>query len=103
MKTLAIRLDDELHSQLQVLAQLAGTTITDEIRQAIDAHVTARRGSEELTQAAQGLLEEIERDAQSRRAALATLFGSDLANAAGSRPTSRKSVRAVPSDEKTSD
>ena len=32
MKTLAIRLDDELHAQLSVLAQLSGTSLTDEIR-----------------------------------------------------------------------
>ena len=47
MKTLAIRLDDELHAQLSVLAQLSGTSLTDEI----------------------------EHEAQARQAAIATLFG----------------------------
>lgn len=92
MKTLAIRLDDKLHAQLQVLAQLAGTTITDEIRQAIDTHVAARRGDPKLTAAAQGLLDEIEREAESRKAALATLFSSDQNQAA---PGSRKGLKGV--------
>jgi predicted transcriptional regulator len=55
MKTLAIRLDDDLHAQLSVIAQLGGTSITDEIRQAIEAHVTAKRTDPELTDRAEAV------------------------------------------------
>ena len=75
MKTLAIRLDDELHAQLSVLAQLCGTTLTDEIRQALEAHLKAKRANPELTERAKAVSEEIEHEAQARQAAITTLFG----------------------------
>ena len=75
MKTLAIRLDDELHAQLSVLAQLSGTSLTDEIRQALEAHLKAMRSSPELSQRAKAVSEEIEHEAQARQAAITTLFG----------------------------
>lgn len=80
MKTLAIRLDDELHAQLSVLAQLQGSTITDEIRQAIEARLESLRTNPMLEQRAQAVLDDIERDAQGRKAAIATLFGSSKAS-----------------------
>ena len=75
MKTLAIRLDDELHAQLSVLAQLAGTSLTDEIRQALEAHLKAMRLNPEMSQRAKAVSEEIEHQAQVRQAAITTLFG----------------------------
>jgi plasmid stability protein len=75
MKTLAIRLDDELHAQLSVVAQLSGTSLTDEIRQALEVHLEAKRSNPELTQRAKAVSEEIEHEAQARQAALTTLFG----------------------------
>ena len=59
MKTLAIRLDDELHAQLSVLAQLSGTSLTDEIRQALEAHLKAKRDNPELTERAKAVSDEI--------------------------------------------
>src|SRR5664280_965033 len=76
MKTLAIRLDDDLHAQLSVLAQLCGSTLTDEIRQALEAHLKAKRANPELTERAKAVSEEIEHEAQVRQAAITTLFGS---------------------------
>lgn len=75
MKTIAIRLEDELHAQLSVLAQLQDTSLTDEIRQAIEAHLERTRNNPELANRAQAVLDDIERDAQARQAAIATLFG----------------------------
>lgn len=75
MKTLAIRLDDELHAQLSVLAQLSETSLTDEIRQAVEKHLEAKRANPELSKRAQQVAEEIEAEAQSRQAAITTLFG----------------------------
>jgi predicted DNA-binding protein len=78
MKTMAIRLDDELHAQLSVLAQLKESTITDEIRSAIEAHLHSCKASPELGGRAKAVLEEIERDSQARQAAIATLFGGNV-------------------------
>lgn len=75
MKTLAIRLEDDLHAELQAIAQLMGSTITDEIRTAIVSHIEASKGNPKLTEAAQALLDEIERDALERRTAVNRLLG----------------------------
>src|SRR5436309_2742813 len=77
MKTLAIRLEDELHTQLSVLAQLDGTTVTEAIRQAIEAHVSRLRTSPELSAKAQALLDDIEQQATSKKNAIAALFTAD--------------------------
>lgn len=79
MKTLAIRLDEDQHAQLSVIAQLEGLTVTDAIRQAIDGWVGARRDSPGLKQRAQAVLDEIEQEAASRRSALAGLLGESAA------------------------
>ena len=81
MKTLAIRLDDELHAQLSVLAQLRESTITDEIRMALESHLESMKASPELSGRAKAVLDEIERDSQARQAAIATLFGTNEASA----------------------
>jgi predicted transcriptional regulator len=45
MKTLAIRLDDDLHAQLHSVAMLEGVTVTDAIRTAIRSYIENRRPS----------------------------------------------------------
>ena len=76
MKTLAIRLEDEQHAQLSVLAQLEGTTVTDFIRSAIDAHLLTKRSQPEIAAKAEQVLAEIDAEAANRRTAIATLFAS---------------------------
>ncbi|MBV9919567.1 MAG: hypothetical protein JOY78_01760 [Pseudonocardia sp.] len=75
VKTLAIRLEPDLHAQLSLIAQLRGSTITDEIREAIDRHIAAIKDSPEIAGKAEGVLEDIERDAAAKKDAIATLFG----------------------------
>lgn len=88
VKTLAIRLDPDLHAQLSVIAQLRGSTITDEIREALGAHVESLSASEDLAGSAASMLDEIEREADARREALSTLFGSAEAKPKAARRTS---------------
>ena len=85
VKTLAIRLDPELHAQLQVIAQLNGGTITDEIRKAIEAHVETMRSAPELAAQASAVLDDIDREAETRRGAIAALFGDNPAPPTRSR------------------
>lgn len=75
VKTLAIRLEPDLHAQLSLIAQLRGSTITDEIKAALEAHIVAAKSLPELAGRADAVLEDIERDATTRRNAIATLFG----------------------------
>ena len=95
MKTLAIRLEEDLHAQLSVLAQLRDSTITDEIRLSIESHLEASKHDPALNSRAQAVLDDIEREAEGRRAAIATLFGthadqtSDAGKPAGKRNPGR--------------
>jgi predicted transcriptional regulator len=55
VKTLAIRLSDELHAQLALVASLEGQSLTDTIRQAIYELIERKRADGELAaQAAKG-------------------------------------------------
>jgi predicted DNA-binding protein len=75
MKTLAIRLDEQMHTQLTVVAQLSGTTVTDAIRQAIQDYIDGRAHDPDLAGQAQTVLRQMEDDIAARRTAIATLFG----------------------------
>lgn len=76
MKTLAIKLEDGTHAQLTAIAQLEDRPVTLLIKQAVEAYIESKRNQPELSGKAEAMLEEIEREAAARRAALATLFGS---------------------------
>lgn len=73
MKTMAIRLEDDLHAQLNVIATLEGQTVTDIIRASILAYIETRKDA--LASRAEAALEEIEREAETRRQAIAAMFG----------------------------
>ena len=91
VKTLAIRLDPELHAQLSVIAQLSGSTITDEIREALHVHVANKAFNGDLAGAATEMLEEIEREAAVRRDALSGLLSqSDTTTNKPARTRGRK-------------
>ena len=92
VKTLAIRLEPELHAQLSLIAQLRASTITDEIRQAIEAHIVSVKANPDLASKADSVLDDIEREAVARREAIATLFGTDqpAAGTGSSRSRGRK-------------
>ena len=74
MKTLAIRLDEELHAQLTVLASLDGVPLVEEIRQAIEGHVAAKRSHPDFAAKAEEVLADIDREASARRNAIQALF-----------------------------
>lgn len=73
-KTLAIRLDDDVHAQLQVIARLRESSIAAEIAEAIDAHLQTKRSDPELSSRAAGVLESIEAESRQRQDAIASLF-----------------------------
>ena len=74
-KTLAIRLPDELHSQLVLIASLEGKSLVDTIRQAISELIERKRGDGDLAAQAAKALEEMEQESQARRHALQALLG----------------------------
>lgn len=85
MKTLAIRLEDDQHARLTILAKLSGISVTDAIRAAIEAHVAKLAADTDISARAETVLAEIEREASEQRAAIASLFG-DGSKAAAAKP-----------------
>jgi predicted transcriptional regulator len=77
VKTLAVKLEDSTHAQLTAIAQLEQLPVTGLIKTAIEEFIETKRNQPELTGRAEAMLEEIEQEAAARRAALATLFGSN--------------------------
>lgn len=70
-RNVAVKVDEGVHMQLSVLAQLEGCQIPDVIRQAVTEHLDRKRA--ELAERSADVLAEIERDAEARRAAVAAL------------------------------
>jgi hypothetical protein len=77
VKTLGIRLPDELHMQFVLAAGLDGLSLTDAIRRAVEVYVETKRSETGFSERASAALAEIEREANSRRAAIQALLGSD--------------------------
>jgi hypothetical protein len=94
LKTLAIRVEESLHAQLRFIAQLSGTTITEEIRRAIENRITTAQDDPELIKRAQQAREEIEREAAARSAAIAGFIGTTAAAATtDSTPKPRRGAK----------
>lgn len=91
VKTLAIRLENDIHLQLTLIAQLKGSTITEEIRQALAAHVAQAKANTELIGQADAAMAEIEREANERRNALSQLFATD--DGASAKPRNLRAAR----------
>ncbi len=87
MKTLAIRMEDEQHARLTILSKLAGETVTDTIRTAIEKHLATLATDPELSAKAEGLTAVIDREAAEQREAIAALFGTP------DKPTSPRAGR----------
>jgi predicted transcriptional regulator len=86
MKTMAIRLEDELHAQLSILAKLEELSIADAIRQAVEGWVKERRSRPELVERAQQILGDIDREATARRGAIEALLASKEPAADNAKP-----------------
>ncbi|CAG4927234.1 unnamed protein product, partial [Acidithrix sp. C25] len=99
VKSLAIRLEEDLHAQLTMIAQLEELTISDAIRQAIESFIETKRGNPQLAGRAEAVLAEIESDAAKRREAIVTLFGGESAAPESGSPTGAKSQRSNRSKE----
>jgi predicted transcriptional regulator len=77
MKTLAIRLDEEQHAQLGMIAKLEDLSVTDVIRQAIEQWIEAKRSNPGLQKRAEAVLAEIEHEAATRRGAISALLSGE--------------------------
>ncbi|AKU18186.1 DNA-binding protein [Luteipulveratus mongoliensis] len=74
VKTLAVRLDNDLHGRLAILAKLSGISIIDAIRIAIEKEVEVMAANPAVAARAKDLQDEITRDADEQRAAIQALL-----------------------------
>lgn len=74
-KTLGVKLDDELHARLTVLAQVEGTSLTELIRQAVERFAEEKRDEPAIKAKAEEILAELDQEAAARRGAIESLIG----------------------------
>jgi hypothetical protein len=75
VKTLGVKLPDELHSQFALVAQLNQLSLNDAVLEAVKAYVEANRNEAGFGERAAAVLAEIEREAAARKGAIQALFG----------------------------
>jgi predicted DNA-binding protein len=74
VKTLAVRISEDLRAQLDIIAQLNDRTVTDEIRYAIEGWIEKSKADPTVLQRAELVRAEIERDAQVKSNAIDAIF-----------------------------
>lgn len=77
LRTLAVRISDDLRAQLDIIAQLTGRSTTEEIRLALEHWIDRTKSDPAVLKKAEAVRAEIERDAQTRRNAIAAIFNTD--------------------------
>lgn len=92
MKTIAARFDDPLFELLSLVAQLEDTSIVDQIRQAVEAHIARKVQEGDLASRAEAAAEEIDREAEAKKAAIAGLVGA-VNESVGSQPKKKAAPR----------
>lgn len=77
LRTLAVRISEDLRAQLDIIAQLTGRSATEEIRLALEHWIEKTKSDPEILEKAQQVQAEIERKAQTQRSAIAAIFGGE--------------------------
>lgn len=96
LRTLAVRITEDLRAQLDIVAQLTGRSTTEEIRLALEHWIDKTRSDPAIQEKAAAVKADIERDAQTRRNAIAAIFGetgnipAETEAPSSSRPASRR-------------
>jgi len=94
LRTLAVRITEELRAQLDIIAQLTGRTATEEIRLALEHWIDKSKADPAVLKKAEAVRAEIERDAATRRNAIEAIFASE-GSAKGQTPTSSTGAGAA--------
>jgi predicted DNA-binding protein len=99
MKTMAIRLEDDVSQQLTMIAQLEATSVAELIREAIGNLIIGRRDTGALAERAEAILADIDREAAARREAIQSLLGSPpSAGTTAGRGRGRRGDAAAPDE-----
>ncbi len=90
MRTIAIRVEDEYHEVLTLLAKLSGRPLVEEVKEALDDHVARKRSETDLSAQAQVALDEIDKETAARRKALQGLLKGGTSEKASEKTGRRK-------------
>lgn len=85
IRPLSVRITDGLRAQLEVFAQLQSRSVTEEIRLALEAWVETSKSDPKVLERAETVRAEIEREAETKRSAIAAIFRSDSSAPKGAR------------------
>ena len=96
-RTVAVRIEENLHAQLRFIAQLSDSTVSDEIRGAIERRIASAHDDPDLIARANQAQAEIEREAATRSAAIAGFMGRHgVTGATDTAPPAPQRSRRVP-------
>lgn len=90
MRTLAVRITDDLRAQLDVIAQLNNRSVTEEIRIALEGWVETSKSDPAVLERAETVRADIEREAQTKRNAITAIFGGSAPSSSGARGRSKQ-------------
>lgn len=109
VRPLSVRMTDDVRAQLDIIAQLNNRTVTEEVREAIEAWIERSKTDPKVLQRAATVKAEIERDAATKRGAIAAIFDRpdekpavSASKGAPAKASSPASARA-PKDDKSGD
>jgi uncharacterized membrane-anchored protein YjiN (DUF445 family) len=77
VRTIAIRVEDEEHALLTLVARVQDVPLVEVLRQAIQDHVEKVRSDPDFAAKAKAILAELDQEAASRRRAINALFESE--------------------------
>lgn len=75
VRTLAVRITDDLRAQLDVIAQLNDRSVTEEIRLALESWIETSKSDPKVLQRAETVRADIDREAKTKQSAIEAIFG----------------------------
>jgi len=77
MRTLAVRITDDLRAQLDLIAQLNDRSVTEEIRLSLEDWIERSKSDPKVLKRAETVRAEIEREAATKRGAIEAIFSTE--------------------------
>lgn len=74
IRPLSVRMTDDTRAQLDIIAQLNNRSVTEEVREALEHWIEKSKTDPKVLQRAATVKAEIERDAATKRGAIAAIF-----------------------------
>ncbi|MCU1580009.1 MAG: hypothetical protein JWP19_2213 [Rhodoglobus sp.] len=97
LRTLAVRITDDLRAQLDLIAQLNDRSVTEEIRLSLEDWIERSKSDPQVLKRAETVRAEIEREAETKRNAIEAIFSGEKAKPKATPPSRDAAKDKVPS------